>query len=342
MRWPMASRLNTVPITCRHYSCTHWMIRQCLPELTHITKNCSWPRYAARGSPDRDPVLWVLSDCRIAEGLRWIAEDHIWQTDQVNLMFACLMGTWASGDKKTVPGTCICSMMALGSCHGRLLFAGTGYLSRARERYSQQLSHAQMGTFSLPAPSAPSCYDLQRSPFKHAHSTARQPQLRRFTDLCSRSPRSGDACAKVVRCSMGQVQSTLQFSCCSNPCSQRSFLLNSHLKASERSVLPVLQGHGNPPYQCRQDGALPARAPAQDFQYQCDAEEVDRAAHAAAEQVRGHTPPGPARAQSGCQQYQPCMMLLALHLHCPPCGNIPSHLAQLPTCCGRPVHCTAC
>ena len=32
------------------------------------------------------------------------------------------------------------------------------------------------------------------------------------------------------------------------------------------------------------------------------------------------TPPGTARAQSGCQRCQPCMMLPALHLHCQPCG----------------------
>ena len=94
-----------------------------------------------------------------------------------------------------------------------------------------------MSTFSLPAPSAPSCYDLQRSPFQHAHSTARQPQLRRFTDLCSRIRPLGDACAKVVRCSMGQVQSTLPFSCCSSPCSQSKFLQKSHLNASGWSCL---------------------------------------------------------------------------------------------------------
>ena len=42
------------------------------------------------------------------------------------------------------------------------------------------------------------------------------------------------------------------------------------------------------------------------------------------------SPPGPARAQSVCQQCQPCMMLPALCLHCQRCGTGPSHLAQLP------------
>ncbi len=55
-------------------------------------------------------------------------------------------------------------------------------------------------------------------------------------------------------------------------------------------VLPVLQGRGKYPYHRQQDGALPARLPAQDFLCQTDVEEVNGAAPA---QVREPHPPGP-------------------------------------------------
>ena len=75
----------------------------------------------------------------------------------------------------------------------------------------------------------------------------------------------------------------------------------------------MLQDHGKPPYQQRQDGALPAQAPGQDFLCQSDAEEVDRAAHAAAAQVRG---PHSTRPRS-CAERMPAVP--ALHDCCLPC-----------------------
>ena len=84
----------------------------------------------------------------------------------------------------------------------------------ASERSPEQLSKAQMSTFSLLALSAPDCYDLQQKPPKHAHSSPRQPQLRRLTDLCSHRQALGHPYAKAAKWSAGQVQSTLQFTCC--------------------------------------------------------------------------------------------------------------------------------
>eukprot|EP00891_Asterochloris_glomerata_P003779 jgi/Astpho2/3779/Aster-08337 len=55
-------------------------------------------------------------------------------------------------------------------------------------------------------------------------------------------------------------------------------------------VLPVLQGRGKYPHHRQQDGALPARLPAQDFLCQTDVEEVNGAAPA---QVREPHPPRP-------------------------------------------------
>ena len=78
--------------------------------------------------------------------------------------------------------------------------------------------------------------------------------------------------------------------------------------------LVVLQGHEDPPSHGRQNDALPNHLPAQDFLCQQDVEEVDRAARAAASQVREPHPPGLACAQSESPACQPCLMLLALHL----------------------------
>ena len=106
------------------------------------------------------------------------------------------------------------------------------------------------------------------------------------------------------------------------PDQQSEFLQNSHLKASERAVLPVLQSYGTPRDQRGQDGALPARLPDQDFMCQLeDVEEVDRAAHAAAAQVRGPDSPG----NRSCTARLPVVPALhdaaCLHLHCQPCGS---------------------
>ena len=145
------------------------------------------------------------------------------------------------------------------------------------------LSNAQMSSFSLLALSAPGCCHLHRKQFKHDHTSARQPQLRRLADLCKSRQAWGHAFDKATKCSAGQVQST--FSCCSSPWSHSKFLQHSHPKAFRRMVLPVLQGHGDAHQQSWQDGALPAQLPAQNFLCQFDAEEVDRAAHAAAAQA---------------------------------------------------------
>lgn len=113
----------------------------------------------------------------------------------------------------------------------------------ASERSPEQLSKAQMSTFSLLALSAPDCYDLQQKPPKHAHSSPRQPQLRRLTDLCSHRQALGHPYAKAAKWSAGQ-------------------------------------GRGKYPHHRQQDGALPARLPAQDFLCQTDVEEVNGAAPA--------------------------------------------------------------
>ena len=88
-----------------------------------------------------------------------------------------------------------------------------------------------------------------------------------------RSSISGDGCS--LQCSFYAVQGPGHRKC-----------LSSHLKAPQRLVLPVLQGHGKPAHQRQQDGALPSQLPAQDILCQSGAEEGDSAAPAAAAQVR--------------------------------------------------------
>ena len=190
------------------------------------------------------------------------------------------------------------------------------------------LPNAHTNSFSVPARSTPGCCH-HRMQLTHDHSSTRPPQLIRLTH--SRKAR-GHACARAIECRAGQLQSSLQFYCYSSSWSQSKILQHRNLKSW---VCLCCRAMGNSPIsdgrmmRCLRD--CQPRTSCTNLMLRRWIVRHTQRQH----RCMNHTPLG------GCQQCQPCMMLLALHLHRQPCGNGACHLEQLPACCGRPVHSTA-
>ena len=171
----------------------------------------------------------------------------------------------------------------------------------------RQLSNAQMSSFSRLALSAPSCCHHQRKPFNHAHSSARHPQLNRLTDLCPRRQALGHAHAKAINCAAGQVQSTLQSTCCSTPWSQSKFLRHRHFETwfclccRAMEMPPTSNGR-----KVRCQGDCQPRISCANLILRRWIVRHTRRQHRSV----AHTPPGPARAQSRGQRASlaPCCL----------------------------------